>query len=185
MVSATVLVVEYGDFDNTWNVALPNNAVFINTADIFNVTSVAQPGLGNRTFALPIGAVVGGGSAVNGMAWDRGAAADYDAWEKLGNPGWGWAGLFPYFKKVSHSSVCRQDGIMEKREDKEGRKTKTSSSRQRSLHHRRCTSLCTTTRGRPMITEPGRSKLASRGGSGQITVSAASQELLREPGIRA
>ena len=36
---------------------------------------------------------------VNGMAFDRASAADYDAWEQLGNPGWGWSGLLPYFKK--------------------------------------------------------------------------------------
>ena len=32
--------------------------------------------------------------------FDRGSANDYDNWEKLQNPGWGWEGLFPYFKKV-------------------------------------------------------------------------------------
>ena len=34
------------------------------------------------------------------MAYTRGAAATYDAWAKLGNPGWDWDGVFPYFKKV-------------------------------------------------------------------------------------
>jgi choline dehydrogenase-like flavoprotein len=43
---------------------------------------------------------VGGGTVVNGMFFARGAAADYDAWEQLGNPGWGWEGLLPYFQKV-------------------------------------------------------------------------------------
>lgn len=38
---------------------------------------------------------------MNGMFFNRGSAGDYDAWEKLGNPGWGWEGLLPYFKKVS------------------------------------------------------------------------------------
>lgn len=33
------------------------------------------------------------------MVYDRGSAADYDAWEALGNHGWGWAGMEPYFKK--------------------------------------------------------------------------------------
>lgn len=47
--------------------------------------------------------VVGGGSTINGMLFDRGSAEDYNNWEKLNNPGWGWAGLLPYFKKVS---VC-------------------------------------------------------------------------------
>lgn len=33
------------------------------------------------------------------MMYDRGSAADYDAWEALGNKGWGWSGIYPYFKK--------------------------------------------------------------------------------------
>ena len=36
---------------------------------------------------------------VNGMFFNRGSAGDYDAWEKLGNPGWTWDSLLPYFKK--------------------------------------------------------------------------------------
>ena len=38
--------------------------------------------------------------AVNGMFFDRGAAVDYDAWAFLGNPGWKFADLLPYFEKV-------------------------------------------------------------------------------------
>lgn len=63
-------------------------------------TSTPQEGLGNRTSQLHTGAVVGGGTVVNGMFFARGSAADYDAWERLGNPGWGWKDLLPYFKKV-------------------------------------------------------------------------------------
>ncbi|KAK1546207.1 GMC oxidoreductase [Colletotrichum paranaense] len=97
----TVLVVEYGDFANTINVTVPYFATYDQSARLYNVTSVPQTHLGNRTSRLRIGAVVGGGSTVNGMAWDRGSEADYDAWEALGNPGWGWATLLKYFKKSS------------------------------------------------------------------------------------
>ncbi|CAD0095458.1 unnamed protein product [Aureobasidium vineae] len=62
-------------------------------------TSIPQSGLNNRTAPLYTGDVVGGGTVVNGMFFARGARADYDAWEQLGNPGWGWDGLLPYFKK--------------------------------------------------------------------------------------
>jgi choline dehydrogenase len=51
------------------------------------------------------GRVVGGGSVVNAMVWQRGFQADYDAWATLGNVGWGWDDLVPYFMKVSHSLV--------------------------------------------------------------------------------
>lgn len=66
----------------------------------FNLTSVPQAGLQNATFQVPAAAVVGGGTVVNGMFFDRAAAVDYDAWEELGNSGWGWKDLFPYFLKV-------------------------------------------------------------------------------------
>jgi choline dehydrogenase-like flavoprotein len=67
-----------------------------------NYNSVPQAGLNNRSAPLYTGAVVGGGTVVNGMFFNRGSAVDYDAWEALGNPGWGWEGLLPYFKKVSN-----------------------------------------------------------------------------------
>ncbi len=57
--AATVLVVEYGDFDNTWSVALSENANLINAPDLFNITGLPVVGLGNRSFPVLVGAVVG------------------------------------------------------------------------------------------------------------------------------
>lgn len=39
---------------------------------------------------------------MNGMVFNHGSKADYDRWEKLGNPGWNFDGLLPYFKKAEH-----------------------------------------------------------------------------------
>jgi choline dehydrogenase-like flavoprotein len=61
--------------------------------------SEPSPELGGLSVGVLVGKVVGGGSVINGMAFDRAAVADYDAWERLGNPGWGWKGLLPYFRK--------------------------------------------------------------------------------------
>ncbi|KAI1103007.1 GMC oxidoreductase [Jackrogersella minutella] len=61
--------------------------------------TVPQAGLGGRTLAWPRGKVLGGTSALNLMTWNRGNKEDYDAWEKLGNKGWGWNGLQPFFRK--------------------------------------------------------------------------------------
>lgn len=66
----------------------------------WNLTTVPQSFLDNQTRPYNAGRVVGGSSLLNGMVWTRGSAADYDAWEALGNPGWGWKGLLPYFKKA-------------------------------------------------------------------------------------
>jgi choline dehydrogenase-like flavoprotein len=70
----------------------------------FNLTSTPQRGLNNRIIEIPAGAAVGGGTVVNGIFFDRGAAADYDAWAALGGTGWDWAGMLPYFRKVSMST---------------------------------------------------------------------------------
>jgi choline dehydrogenase-like flavoprotein len=61
---------------------------------------VPQEVLVNGNISVHIGKIVGGGSALNNMLFVRGAPADYDAWERLGNKGWGWKELLPYFKKV-------------------------------------------------------------------------------------
>lgn len=64
-----------------------------------NYNSIPQPGLNNQSSPIYSGAVVGGSTVVNGMFWNRGSAADYDSWAALGNPGWSWNNLLPYFKK--------------------------------------------------------------------------------------
>jgi choline dehydrogenase-like flavoprotein len=55
--------------------------------------TVPQPGLGGRKLVWPRGKVLGGTSALNFMTWNRGCREDYDAWEDLGNEGWGWNDL--------------------------------------------------------------------------------------------
>jgi choline dehydrogenase-like flavoprotein len=80
---------------------MPYYAIFGQDASLlFSVPSVSQRGLGGRVSNLPLGATVGGGSTVNGMAYVRGASVDYDTWEDIGNPGWGWKDMFKYLKKV-------------------------------------------------------------------------------------
>lgn len=56
-------------------------------------------GLINRRSRWPRGRVLGGSSVLNYMLYIRGNARDYDKWESLGNFGWSWADVFPYFVK--------------------------------------------------------------------------------------
>jgi len=58
-----------------------------------------EPGLNGRALNYPRGKVVGGCSAINGMIYMRGQSRDYDQWRQLGNPGWGWDEVLPYFLK--------------------------------------------------------------------------------------
>lgn len=100
-----MLVVEYGYFDNRPEQLDPYSVGgLINWPryDMYNVTSTPQAGLLGNTVQALAGAVVGGGSTVNGMLLTRGSADDYDNWAKLNDePDWGFQGLLPYFKKVS------------------------------------------------------------------------------------
>ncbi len=58
------------------------------------------PGLNGRPAAWPRGKVLGGSSAINGLIYIRGQAADFDHWRQLGNTGWGFDDVLPYFKKA-------------------------------------------------------------------------------------
>lgn len=92
-------MIEYGFLDNQEpEILVPGLLNY--TQYSFNITSTPQRGLADRSFLIPAAAVVGGGTTINGMFFDRGSALDYDAWVELGNPGWGWDDLLPYFKKV-------------------------------------------------------------------------------------
>ncbi|KAL1618577.1 hypothetical protein SLS56_010505 [Neofusicoccum ribis] len=103
--AVSVLVVEYGPVDRSNKTLVPYYATSTNTAGMFNITSAPEPYLGNSSFAIMAGSIAGGGSSVNGMVCGRASAADYDSWEQLGNPGWGWEGLLPYFKKGTTLNV--------------------------------------------------------------------------------
>ncbi|RDW72154.1 hypothetical protein BP5796_08188 [Coleophoma crateriformis] len=110
--NTTVLVIEAGGFDEHEDfVAIPlltsaNIPVLGNgprgTKYDWNLTGVPQPELGGRSVQTPAGKVVGGGSVLNGMVYNRGSRAEYDRWEELGNPGWNFDGLLPYFKKAEN-----------------------------------------------------------------------------------
>ena len=58
-----------------------------------------EPGLNGRSILYARGRTLGGCSSINAMVYMRGQARDYDEWEALGNPGWGWNNVFPVFKQ--------------------------------------------------------------------------------------
>ena len=53
----------------------------------------------HRPISLPQGRTLGGSTAINGMVYNRGQREDYDHWEKLGNPGWNYESVLPFFKR--------------------------------------------------------------------------------------
>ncbi|KAI0394371.1 GMC oxidoreductase [Xylariaceae sp. FL0594] len=107
--SVSVLLVESGDLDDrAEDVTVPGNVGQENPSRYeWAVTTEPQAFLDNRTRTFTQGRVVGGGTIVNGLCWTRGSAADYDAWENLGNPGWGWTGMLPCFLKSENYTASR------------------------------------------------------------------------------
>ena len=59
-----------------------------------------DPGLNGRRLEWPRGKVIGGSSSLNGLLYVRGQPQDYDRWRQMGNPGWGWDGVLPLFKRA-------------------------------------------------------------------------------------
>ena len=62
-----------------------------------------QPGLNGRRGYQPRGKALGGSSAINAMLYVRGQKEDYDNWADLGNGGWDWDSVLPYFKKAENN----------------------------------------------------------------------------------
>ena len=96
-----VLLLEAGGSDNYHWVHIPVGYLYCigNPRTDWMMRTAAEPGLNGRSIAYPRGKLLGGCSSVNGMIYMRGQAADYDGWRQMGNVGWGWDDVLPYFLK--------------------------------------------------------------------------------------
>jgi choline dehydrogenase len=95
-----VLLLEAGGAGGAKEIRIP--AAFsklFKTGLDWNYATEPEPHLHNRRLYWPRGKVLGGSSAINAMIYIRGNRADYDYWRDLGNAGWGFADVLPYFKK--------------------------------------------------------------------------------------
>ncbi|MBL8583087.1 MAG: GMC family oxidoreductase N-terminal domain-containing protein [Rhizobiaceae bacterium] len=96
-----VLLIEAGGSDNYHWVQIPVGYLFCigNPRTDWMMRTAAESGLNGRSLVYPRGKVLGGCSSVNGMIYMRGQAADYNGWRQMGNVGWGWDDVLPYFRK--------------------------------------------------------------------------------------
>ncbi|OJD35530.1 gmc oxidoreductase [Diplodia corticola] len=97
----SVLVIEAGDFDQAEDfIEIPGLAGgAVGTKYDWNISYVSTADVNDRVLSIPQGKAVGGSTLLNRMLLHRGSAHDYDIWEALGNEGWSWTGLLPFFKK--------------------------------------------------------------------------------------
>ena len=95
----SVCLLEAGSHGNTWTVNTPAAAVISIPTKINNwaFETVPQKGLNGRKGYQPRGKCLGGSSAINAMIYVRGHQKDYDQWAELGNHGWSYQEVLPYF----------------------------------------------------------------------------------------
>jgi len=98
----SVLLLEAGGKDSSpWiHIPLGYGKHFTNPEVNWLYASEPQAGAGNRRIGQPRGKVLGGSSSINGLLYIRGQREDYDRWRDLGNAGWGYADVLPYFRKA-------------------------------------------------------------------------------------
>jgi choline dehydrogenase len=98
----SVLLLEAGKRDSSPFIAAPGGLmpIMMSGQHVWKYASAPQRHLDNRTLYLPRGKVLGGGSSVNGMVYDRGMHSDYDRWAQAGNRGWSFAEVLPYFRRL-------------------------------------------------------------------------------------
>jgi len=97
-----VLLLEAGGRDrNIWiHIPLGYGKLFSNPKVNWLYSTEPEPELNNRRVIQPRGKVLGGSSSINGLLYIRGQHEDYDHWRQLGNAGWAFADVLPYFRRA-------------------------------------------------------------------------------------
>src|SRR5262245_35980717 len=96
-----VLLLEAGGKDNNIWIKVPLGLFYLigNPRADWCYETEPEPECNGRRIPIPRGRVLGGSSSINGMVYVRGQPRDYDVWRQLGNAGWSWDDVLPYFKK--------------------------------------------------------------------------------------
>lgn len=98
-----VLVLEAGGPDTPRDIHIPIAfGKLFQTACDWNIHTEPEPCVSGRSLYWPRGKMLGGSSSMNAMIYIRGNHKDYDQWRDLGNPGWGFTDVLPYFKKAQN-----------------------------------------------------------------------------------
>jgi len=100
--SVGVLMLEAGSEPTSLWIKMPlaMGKLFIHPTLNWGFYTEPEAKLDHRAIFWPRGKVLGGCSSINGSAYVRGQVEDYDGWRRLGNVGWGWSDVLPYFEKM-------------------------------------------------------------------------------------
>lgn len=100
--AVSVCLIEAGGKGRSPFFIIPSGFVrtLANPAYVWDFRTQPTAMIGDRAIALTQGKVLGGGTAINGMAYVRGQAGDFDSWARAGASGWDYAGVLPYFQKL-------------------------------------------------------------------------------------
>ncbi len=101
-----VLLLEAGPRDNYLWIHLPIGYAKTMFHPVYNWGFYTEPEahMNGRKVYWPRGRGLGGSSSINGLIYIRGQREDYDHWAALGNAGWGWNEVLPYFRKLERNS---------------------------------------------------------------------------------
>jgi choline dehydrogenase len=110
--SVHVLLIEAGPEDTAPEIHMPAAWSQLQGSSVdWNFSCEPCSGLQGRCLPWPRGRVVGGSSAINAMIYIRGAREDYDLWQELGNTGWSWNDVFPYFLRAENREGSGASGF--------------------------------------------------------------------------
>ncbi len=114
-----VLILEAGGSDSRFWIKTPigYGRTFADPSVNWRYQTQPSPGLGGRTMYWPRGRVVGGSSSINALVYCRGMPQDFDDWRAMGNTGWGWDDVRPYFerseRRVDAAGNARTGGALD------------------------------------------------------------------------
>ena len=102
--TSKVLLLEAGPEDKSMWINIPVGFSKLMNNPVYNWMFETEPedNVKGRKIPIPRGKTLGGSSSINGMLYVRGQPLDYDGWSQLGNRGWSYDSILPYFKKSEH-----------------------------------------------------------------------------------
>lgn len=105
--SHRVLLVEAGERSRSPLLQIPAAETWLmgKTNYDWSFQTDPDPTLDGRALTIPRGRVLGGSTAINGMLFVRGQAADFNDWEAAGCPGWSWQDVLPAYRRLERSGI--------------------------------------------------------------------------------